>query len=52
MITILATFKDIVSVIFSICVILFITIFCIVDSLQTKCRRDQAKREREKRRNH
>ena len=41
--------KDIVSVIFSISLILFITSFCIVDLVQTKRKQDKARRDREKR---
>lgn len=47
----LATASDIISVIFSLCVIIFITVFCIVDSIQTKRKQDRARREREKRKN-
>lgn len=50
LLSMLSTFKDIVSVVFSICVILFITVFCIVDIIQAKHQRDKARRDKEKRR--
>jgi len=45
---ILSKIKDIVSVIFSISLILFITGFCIIDLVQAKHKQDKARRDREK----
>jgi uncharacterized protein (DUF2062 family) len=41
--------RDIVSVIFSIAVILFIVVFCIVDIFQARRLKDKARRDKEKR---
>jgi hypothetical protein len=46
----LSSVREVVSVVFSIALILFITGFCIIDLIQTKHKQDKARREREKRR--
>lgn len=50
LLTVLDTFKDIVSVIFSIALILFITGFCIFDLIHAKHQQDKARRDKEKHR--